>query len=386
MVIRLEAITLRQLFVLILIISIAFISKPLWEEQINDWVDIPSLDLAAEKLESVKENPDVELAMDSLNSTFHTLLNKLENSFESEKKEAPKKNIDKPTLAIPTEQTFSVSNIVLGYEKAEVEETVGLPQRHTENEYGIDWFSYHENYHNFMMVSYNAEKQVNGLYTNQDLIASSIGIKMGSKKEIVQEKLGDPLTKIRKGLIYYQIQNNGEYEVYKLDNSYVTIFYDKHENDTVTAIQIISEELENNKSNIYAESNQKLKEGFEYQLFDLTNSSRVNHDLPILTFNEHVKETARKHSLDMADHNYFSHTNLQGESPFDRMQEDEITFVTAGENLAYGQYSSIYAHEGLMNSMGHRKNILKPDYEYLGVGVAFNAESQPYYTENFFSN
>ncbi|MBM7584027.1 uncharacterized protein YkwD [Bacillus pakistanensis] len=377
---------MRQLFVLILIISIAFISKPLWEEQINDWVDIPSLDLAAEKLESVKENPDVELAMDSLNSTFHTLLNKLENSFESEKKEAPKKNIDKPTLAIPTEQTFSVSNIVLGYEKAEVEETVGLPQRHTENEYGIDWFSYHENYHNFMMVSYNAEKQVNGLYTNQDLIASSIGIKMGSKKEIVQEKLGDPLTKIRKGLIYYQIQNNGEYEVYKLDNSYVTIFYDKHENDTVTAIQIISEELENNKSNIYAESNQKLKEGFEYQLFDLTNSSRVNHDLPILTFNEHVKETARKHSLDMADHNYFSHTNLQGESPFDRMQEDEITFVTAGENLAYGQYSSIYAHEGLMNSMGHRKNILKPDYEYLGVGVAFNAESQPYYTENFFSN
>ena len=38
-----------------------------------------------------------------------------------------------------------------------------------------------------------------------------------------------------------------------------------------------------------------------------------------------------------------------------------------------------------MNSLGHRENILKPDYKFLGVGVAFNAESQPYYTENFFS-
>ncbi|MFK4997104.1 CAP domain-containing protein [Bacillus sp. N9] len=36
-----------------------------------------------------------------------------------------------------------------------------------------------------------------------------------------------------------------------------------------------------------------------------------------------------------------------------------------------------------MNSLGHRENILKPDYTFLGVGVAFNDESQPYYTENF---
>ncbi|MCP3741018.1 CAP domain-containing protein [Rossellomorea sp. BNER] len=380
---------MRQLFLLIMMISIAFISKPLWEEQMNQWVDIPSLDLLAEKLDSVKENPDVETAIDSINSTFHALFNKLEDSVENDKTESPetnKKNIDKPTLATPTEQTFSVSNIVLGDKKVEVEETVGLPQRYSRNEYGVDWFSYHENYHNFMMVSYNDKNQVNGLYTNQDLIASSIGIKIGSAKESVQKNLGEPLTKIRKGLVYYQLQDNGEYEVYKLDNSFVTIFYDKHENNSVTAIQIISEELENNKSNIYADSNSELKKGFEYQLFDLTNATRVNHHLPTLTFNDHVKETARKHSLDMADNHYFSHTNLQGQSPFDRMQEDEITFVTAGENLAYGQYSSIFAHEGLMNSMGHRKNILKPDYEYLGVGVAFNSESQPYYTENFFSN
>ena len=40
------------------------------------------------------------------------------------------------------------------------------------------------------------------------------------------------------------------------------------------------------------------------------------------------------------------------------MKRDGIQFNVAAENLAYGQQSSIYAHEGLMNSLGHRENIL----------------------------
>lgn len=87
----------------------------------------------------------------------------------------------------------------------------------------------------------------------------------------------------------------------------------------------------------------------------------------------------------MAVNQYFNHTNLEGQSPFDRMKEDDFSFHLAGENLAYGQYSSIFAHEGLMNSLGHRENILRKDYEYLGVGVAFNDKSQPYYTQNFYA-
>jgi uncharacterized protein YkwD len=68
------------------------------------------------------------------------------------------------------------------------------------------------------------------------------------------------------------------------------------------------------------------------------------------------------------------------------MEQDNIRFITAGENLAYGQFSSIFAHEGLMNSLGHRENILQENYKYLGIGVAFNNESEPYYTENFYSD
>src|SRR5699024_12228477 len=94
-----------------------------------------------------------------------------------------------------------------------------------------------------------------------------------------------------------------------------------------------------------------------------------------------LSKTAEKHSLDMAENQYFSHTNLNGKTISERMEEDNINFLSAGENLAFGQFSSIFAHQGLMNSLGHRKNILQKNYNKLGIGIAFDENSQPYFTE-----
>ncbi len=293
--------------------------------------------------------------------------------------------IEKPELNIPSEQAFSIHNVELGESKQSVETELGASKRTSLNEYGTNWYTYHENYHNFMMIAYDSQDHVVGLYTNQDLISSTKGIKRGTPKQDALNLLGEPMTRIQKGFVYYEFQQDRDYDVFHIDNTYVTLFYDKHENNTVTSVQIVSEALEQKRADFYTDASDQLKVGFEYQLFDLTNASRVNHGLGILTWDEHVKETARKHSVDMAENNYFSHTNLQGQSPFDRMLEDEVLFTIAGENLAYGQFSSVFAHEGLMNSMGHRENILKKEYKFLGVGVAFNTESHPYYTENFYT-
>ncbi|WP_406687003.1 CAP domain-containing protein [Rossellomorea vietnamensis] len=376
---------MRRLFILIMIIVVAYISKPAWEEK----VEASGFDTVLSKIEEMKNNPKVQDAFDQLYQEVNLLLVKLDESFRDlentsdTKKEDP---VEKPALTVPSDQTFSIYNIELGDSKESVEEEVGEAKRKSSNEYGTSWYAYHENYRNFFMVSYDQNQQVNGLFTNQDLLSSDSGIKMGVSKEVVQNELGEPLTNIRKGLTLYQLQNNGEQDVYQIDGSYVTIFYDKHENDTVTAIQIIDGNLETNKKNFYTEGSSELKEGFEYQLFDLTNATRVEKGLNVLSWDSLVRDTARKHSLDMAEQDYFSHTNLEGQSPFDRMEEDQVAFRTAGENLAYGQLSSIFAHEGLMNSKGHRENILQPHYEHLGIGVAFNEKSQPYYTENFYSN
>ncbi|WP_028392319.1 CAP domain-containing protein [Bacillus cihuensis] len=331
---------------------------------------------------SLKNSPEVSSGIEKLKEGVGNLLvivnDKLDSSSNKEHLDDP---VQKPLLATPT-QAFSIHNIELGDSKTDVESQIGAPKRSSLNEYGVDWHTYHENYQNFFMVAYDDQGKVAGLYTNQDLISSKQGLKLGAAKDTVLSQLGKPLTKIQKGFAFYQI-NNPEYDTFHIEKSYVTVFYDKHENNTVTALQIISDKLEANKKEFFGEPSPELEEGFEYQLFDLTNASRVNHGLSVLSWNEAVRKTARDHSNDMAVHNYFNHTNLDGESPFDRMEADAITFRMAGENLAAGQQSSIFAHEGLMNSLGHRENKLRPEYQELGVGVDFNSESRPYFTENY---
>lgn len=337
---------------------------------------------------NIKDNPAV---LETLNDYYEKAqqlvkqLGSLSGELPLPKQKTQPKEKEKVELTLPTEQVFSIHNIELGNLKEDVEHNLGRANRSSLNEYGTDWYTYHQDYQDFFMVMYDDVNKAVGIYTNQDLVASTNGIKIGSLKKIVREKFGTPLTKIQKGYTVYQLQENSDYDTFLVDGSYVTIFYDKHENNTVTALQVVNKDFEQKKKDFYTKGNSALKEGFEYQLFDLTNASRVNHHLPVLSWDEHVRETARKHSTDMAVHQYFDHTNLEGQSPFDRMKEDDISFHLAGENLAYGQFSSIFADEGLMNSLGHRENILREGYEFLGVGVAFNDESQPYYTENFFA-
>ncbi|RCW63731.1 CAP-associated domain-containing protein [Saliterribacillus persicus] len=330
----------------------------------------------------IKDNPKVTQTISTITQEIKLLIDSISDTTK-EGRNNSSSSIDKVQLENPEQQTIAIHNIEIGDLRSDVEPEVGKPQRSSTNDYGVNWVAYHQDYGNFFMAAYNDENQVIAMYTNQDLITTTNGLSYGSSKEEVLQTLEDPIDSIRKGFVQYQVKNDGEYHTFLLEGNYVTFFYDKHENNKVTAIQIIAEDLEENKDGYFAEESEKLREGFEYQLFDLTNAARVQRGLHALTWDESVKETARNHSKDMANNNYFSHTNLEGQSPFDRMEENNISFLTAGENLAAGQPSSIYAHEGLMNSIGHRENILKKDFEILAVGVAFNEESQPYYTENF---
>ncbi|MBO0961704.1 CAP domain-containing protein [Neobacillus sp. MM2021_6] len=373
-----------RFFSILIILFILYVSGPIIKQKFASADYVKEMNQVESKLNDVINNPGLQATIDSLSDGMKQLIEQLGLFLDKQQKEEPQDQ-KKITVHPPSNQVFSVHNIELGATKEGIEHIVGQSNRETLNEYGAKWYAYHTNYQNFFMIMYDDKNRVAGLYTNQDLISSNNGIKLGSSKETVRAALGEPLTGIQKGLTVFQLQENADYDVYLLDEGYVTIFYDKHENNTVTAMQLINKEMEQKKHELYTSASPALKEGFELQLFDLTNASRVEHQLPILSWDDHVRETARKHSTDMAVNHYFDHTNLKGQSPFDRMKEDHIIFYLAGENLAYGQFSSIFAHEGLMNSLGHRENILRKGYKYLGVGVAFNDQSQPYYTENFYA-
>jgi uncharacterized protein YkwD len=65
---------------------------------------------------------------------------------------------------------------------------------------------------------------------------------------------------------------------------------------------------------------------------------------------------------------YFSHDSPVTGSPFDRIKGAGIIYSRAGENLAYAQSTAV-AHRALMDSPGHRENILRPEFTRIGIGV-----------------
>jgi uncharacterized protein YkwD len=72
----------------------------------------------------------------------------------------------------------------------------------------------------------------------------------------------------------------------------------------------------------------------------------------------------------MASQNFFNHNSLDGRTPFDRLSEAGIRYMTAGENIALGQTSAASVLNSWMRSDGHRANILNPQFKRLGLGAA----------------
>lgn len=109
-------------------------------------------------------------------------------------------------------------------------------------------------------------------------------------------------------------------------------------------------------------------EKFENHLLVLVNEERRKAGLQILERDTALRKVARLHSDDMFKKGYFSHINLDNKTPFDRIKVHQIKYTTAGENLALAQTVEI-AHMGLMNSPGHRENIMNPKFGRLGIGI-----------------
>jgi uncharacterized protein YkwD len=106
----------------------------------------------------------------------------------------------------------------------------------------------------------------------------------------------------------------------------------------------------------------------ESSMLDMVNKERTLRGFKPLKLDIEMTQVARAQSQDMLRRGYFSHFNPEGKDPFDRMRSAGVSFHAAGENLALAQTLEI-AHRNLMNSPGHRANILNPSYGRLGIGV-----------------
>lgn len=120
----------------------------------------------------------------------------------------------------------------------------------------------------------------------------------------------------------------------------------------------------------------------EIKMLELVNKEREKFGIKPLVMDEQLREVARKHSKDMWERGYFAHINPDGKTPFDRMSEAGIKFMIAGENLALSPTVEL-AHQGLMNSEGHRRNILDPSFSRISIGVVDGGIYGKMFTQNF---
>lgn len=106
----------------------------------------------------------------------------------------------------------------------------------------------------------------------------------------------------------------------------------------------------------------------ELQLLQLVNEERLQAGLNELKIHPGLVELARLKSKDMIALHYFAHQSPTYGSPFEMMQQAGIAYTYAGENLA-GASTVARAHTSLMNSPGHRANILNSNFTHVGIGI-----------------
>lgn len=132
----------------------------------------------------------------------------------------------------------------------------------------------------------------------------------------------------------------------------------------------------------YVVASPKVRADLENAMLVLVNEERMKQNLLPLKADPELTIVARAHSKDMFARSYFAHITPDSKTPFDRMRAAGVRYSTAGENLALGQTLTI-CHNGLMNSPGHRANILDKSYGRVGIGILDGGMHGLMVTQNF---
>ncbi|KJS72486.1 MAG: hypothetical protein JL56_13020 [Desulfotomaculum sp. BICA1-6] len=123
----------------------------------------------------------------------------------------------------------------------------------------------------------------------------------------------------------------------------------------------------------------------EKQMLELVNQERIKAGLPAFKVDSRLVNLARQKSQDMYQNNYFSHTSPTYGSAYDMEKKAGISArVMGAENIAKSA-TVTRAHGLLMNSAGHRANILDSRHDTIGIGIV-STPGGVYVTQLFLGN
>jgi len=113
------------------------------------------------------------------------------------------------------------------------------------------------------------------------------------------------------------------------------------------------------------------------KVLELVNENRVENGLAELSFNKELYQAASIRAEELATS--FSHSRPNGKSAFSVLDDLEIFYMCAGENIAAGFNTPKTAITAWMHSPGHRANILGTDYTSAAVGVYVSSDETCYW-------
>lgn len=114
--------------------------------------------------------------------------------------------------------------------------------------------------------------------------------------------------------------------------------------------------------------------GPEQDMSDLTNRTRAAYGLGAYQQNMALYSKASAWSVQMAKQGYLSHSNLAANNPY--------AWRRLGENVGYGPDINTI-HNALMNSAGHRANILDRSFQYFAIGIYVDGGGRMWVTQEF---
>jgi uncharacterized protein YkwD len=129
------------------------------------------------------------------------------------------------------------------------------------------------------------------------------------------------------------------------------------------------------------------RERIHKEMLASVNAARKKAGLRPLTGNALLDKAAQRHAEDMLARGYFAHKSPSGTTVRERARAVGYGWHAIGENIAFGQTSVDEVMETWLESPGHRKNILTPDFSEMGLGLAMglgpDGKYQVYWVQNF---
>lgn len=119
-------------------------------------------------------------------------------------------------------------------------------------------------------------------------------------------------------------------------------------------------------------------------LLDLLDAERAGRGLPAVSPIEELDALALAHSQDMTARGLLTHESFDGKTYVQRLTGKSLYFQAAAENVASSEtFLPALIHKAFMDKPGHRGNILNPEFDRVGIGVA-SADGRVYYvTQDF---